>query len=504
MALEIEDKFDVPVDFQVPELSGVRGCGEAAGPKSHQLVAIYFDTADLRLAARGITLRRRRGGADPGWHLKLPKAKGVRQEITHPLTRSTKIVPAALAGLVQAYTRGAELIPVAELDTRRSVTVLHDVAGNAAVEVADDRVKGTVFGEEPRIERWREVEAELIGSTDPAVLRRVGKRLRKAGAAPATSASKLARLLNGTAPKAAPRPVAVPGSAGEVVLDYLTAQVTALLAQDPRVRQAGDDAVHQMRVACRRLRSALKAFKSIVAANSEVAAIQGELQWLGNELGTARDLEVIRARFARHFAALPDALVVGPITDRLGDDLLVKERAAYEQIRQALSDQRYFDLLDALDALLAAPPFTKQAKRPADAPLAAVAEREWRRVTDAYDVAQAKPDEDEREIAMHDVRKAAKRARYTAEVLGMRELAKIAEEVQETLGTYQDGVVTQELLAREAENARLAGEDTFTYGVLTGLERATGERAHVAFPDVWTRTTTAARAFFDGRRDPAS
>ncbi|RBQ16825.1 hypothetical protein DP939_27530 [Spongiactinospora rosea] len=503
MALEIEDKFDVPVDFQVPELTGVRGCGEAVGPKTHQLVAIYFDTADLRLAARGITLRRRRGGADPGWHLKLPKAKGVRQEITHPLTRSTKIVPPALAGLVQAYTRGAELVPVAELDTRRSVTLLHDIAGNAAVEVADDRVKGTVFGEEPRIERWREVEAELIGDTDPAVLRRVGKRLRKAGAAPAASANKLSRLLNGAAPKAAPSPVAVPGSAGEVVLNYLAAQVAALLAQDPRVRQEGDDAVHQMRVACRRLRSALKAFKKIVAASPEVAAIQGELQWLGNELGTIRDLEVIRARFARHFAALPTELVVGPITDRLGDDLLVKERAGYEQIRQTLSDQRYFDLLDALDALLAAPPFTKQAGRPADAPLAAVAERQWRRVTDAYDVAQAKPDEDEREIAMHDVRKAAKRARYTAEVLGMRELAKIAEEVQETLGTYQDGVVTQELLAREAGNARLAGEDTFTYGVLTGLERATGERAHVAFPAVWTRTTAAARAFFDGRRDRA-
>ncbi|MFD0657918.1 CYTH domain-containing protein [Thermocatellispora tengchongensis] len=84
MAIEIEDKFDVPVEYEIPELTGIRGCAQVVGPKTHQLVAIYFDTPDLRLAARGITLRRRRGGADPGWHLKLPKAKGVRQEITHP------------------------------------------------------------------------------------------------------------------------------------------------------------------------------------------------------------------------------------------------------------------------------------------------------------------------------------------------------------------------------------------------------------------------------------
>lgn len=114
MSIEIEDKFDVPGDYEVPDLSKL---GEVVGPRSHQLVALYYDTADLRLAARGVTLRRRRGGADPGWHLKLPKAKGARQEIRLPLTRSTKVVPAELAELVQAYTRGAELRIVAELDT---------------------------------------------------------------------------------------------------------------------------------------------------------------------------------------------------------------------------------------------------------------------------------------------------------------------------------------------------------------------------------------------------
>ncbi|WP_285775130.1 CYTH and CHAD domain-containing protein [Microtetraspora sp. NBRC 13810] len=489
MAIEIEDKFDVPVDYEIPDLTGVRGAAEVVGPRSHQLVAIYFDTADLRLAARGITLRRRRGGADAGWHLKLPKAKGVRQEITHPLTKSAKIVPPDLAQLVLAFTRGAALAPIAELDTRRSVTLLRGPDGRTLLEVADDRVKGTVFGAEPHVERWREVEAELIAADDDALLRKVGKRLRKAGAVPADSASKLSRLLNGAAPAPVPAPAPTsPGSAGEVVVGYLRTQVNALLAQDPRVRRAEEDAVHQMRVASRRLRSALKAFKSVVP---DTRPLQDELKWLGNELGEVRDLEVIRARFGKLLGGLPDELVVGPVAHRLGSDLEAKESQAYDRVRVSLGGERYFGLLNSLEALVAAPPLTERAGRPAAKTLTAVAAKQWHRVTGAYDTAQAIEDQDERDIAMHEVRKAAKRARYTAEALGMTELARRAEDVQETLGVHQDGVIAQELLEREAETARRAGEDAFTYGVLVGLERAAADRAYARFPKVWKKTTAA-------------
>ncbi|WP_436761741.1 CHAD domain-containing protein [Streptosporangium sp. V21-05] len=487
MGIEIEDKFDVPVEYQVPDLTGLPGSAEVVGPKTHQLVALYFDTPDLRLAARGITLRRRRGGTDPGWHLKLPKARGVRQEITHPLTRSAKIVPAELADLVLAYTRGAPLAPIAELDTRRAVTTLVNGAGVGLVEIADDRVKGTVFGDEPHVERWREVEAELLQG-DEKLLRKVGRRLGKAGAVPADSASKLARLLGGAgAVSEHPRAETAPGSAGEVVVGYLTAQAGALLAQDPRVRKAEEDAVHQMRVAARRLRSALKSFRTVVEGTEN---LQEELKWLGAVLGEARDLEVVRERFARRLDSLDDGLIVGPVRARLSSDLLDDEHEALDRIRDTLGGERYFALLDALDDLTGTPVLTKAAKKPADT-LDVVAAKSWRRVTRAYDTAQAIENESEREIAMHDVRKAAKRARYTAEVLGMRKLAKRAEDVQEVLGTHMDGVVAQERLAAEAANARLAGEDTFTYGVLTGVERAGAARAWEEFPRVWAETTTA-------------
>ncbi|MFI6296048.1 CHAD domain-containing protein [Nonomuraea sp. NPDC050790] len=483
MGIEIEDKFDVADDYTVPDLSKI---GDVAGPKSHQLVALYYDTPDLRLAARGVTLRRRRGGSDPGWHLKLPKAKGARQEITHPLTRSTKVVPAPLENLVRAFTRGAELVPVAELDTRRNVTVISG-DGTPLVEIADDRVKGTVFGAEQRVERWREVEAELLEGGDEALLAKVGKRLVKAGATPSESSSKLARLLDRPPRPAGP---AKAGTAGEVVMDYLDSQVSALLSQDPRVRRAEEDAVHQARVAARRMRSALKAFKSIITGTDHV---QDELRWLGTVLGEARDLEVTRARFARHLESLAPGLIHGPIQERLSDDLHKREQDSYNRIREALSSDRYYTLLEDLDRLLAEPELAKPAGKPAEATLQGVAAKNWKRVTDAYDEAQAIEDEERREIAMHDVRKAAKRARYTAEALGMKKLAKHAEAVQEVLGQYQDGVVAQETLAKEAESARQAGEDTFTYGLLIGIEKTTAERAHAEFPAVWEKTVEAVR-----------
>ncbi|WP_063813764.1 CYTH and CHAD domain-containing protein [Herbidospora daliensis] len=480
VAIEIEDKFDVPDEFVVPDLLGVKGVEAESGPKSHQLVAVYFDTPDLRLATRGITLRRRRGGDDPGWHLKLPKSAGVRQEIQRPLTRSAKIVPADLAAMVLVYTRGQALVPVAELDTKRSVTRLLDADEQVLAEIADDRVKGTVYGEPPRIERWREVEVELVKG-DEALLKRVGKRVIKAGAATGGSANKLGRLLGEAVQKLPQSPTE--GTVGAAVFAYLRSQTDALIAQDGRVRRQEEDAVHKARVACRRMRSAFKAFSSIV---TESDALQEELRWLGEVLGEVRDLEVIQARFGKELDGLDDHLIVGPVRARLLDDLKLQEQEGYERAREAMNGERYFALLDALDEPYV---FTHRATREAGPALAKIVAREWKRVHKKHDTAQAIDDMHEREIAMHDVRKAAKRARYTAEAAGMGDEAARAEAIQEALGTYQDGVVAQETLEKEAAKARAAGEDTFTYGVLAGLERAAAERARDKFPKLWNKLT---------------
>src|SRR4051794_39343620 len=115
--MELERKYDADADFVLPDLGDARvEVGESA---THTLRARYFDTEDLRLATRGITLRRRQGGDDAGWHLKLPAGKNTKREIRLPLGDDVRDVPEELARLVTAHTRGRPLVPVAEVETRR-------------------------------------------------------------------------------------------------------------------------------------------------------------------------------------------------------------------------------------------------------------------------------------------------------------------------------------------------------------------------------------------------
>jgi len=200
--LETEQKYDADADFVLPRLDGLPELGgrRAADPKRVYLSATYFDTEDLDLIQHKITLRRRVGGDDEGWHLKLPVRKDTRQEMHAPLDEAAAgSVPARLAAQVEDITAGHRLRPVAILDTERTVVTLADQAGDALEEVADDLVTAVRFGEpdsEPM--RWREIEVE-VKSPDAAaatLLETVGKVLRQAGARPSASGSKLARVLN--------------------------------------------------------------------------------------------------------------------------------------------------------------------------------------------------------------------------------------------------------------------------------------------------------------------
>lgn len=74
--LEVEAKFAVAESIQLPELTRLSGVNHIAETRKHALSAIYYDTEDLRLTHAKITLRRRTGGNDDGWHLKIPEAKG--------------------------------------------------------------------------------------------------------------------------------------------------------------------------------------------------------------------------------------------------------------------------------------------------------------------------------------------------------------------------------------------------------------------------------------------
>jgi inorganic triphosphatase YgiF len=177
----------------MPDFGALPGCS-VAGPAHYELSATYFDTGDLRLAASHVTLRRRTGGTDAAWHLKLPVRPGTRRELHLPLSEGTDTVPPQMQAMVADITGGAALRPIARLDTSRTVRELTRSDGQVLAEVADDEVTARRLGPESSPMKWHEIEVELV-SGPPAVLESAGKLLREAGARPSASASKLGRLL---------------------------------------------------------------------------------------------------------------------------------------------------------------------------------------------------------------------------------------------------------------------------------------------------------------------
>jgi CYTH domain len=212
-SLEIERKYAVGAGFVLPDLSAVPGVAAVTGPRTYQLTAVYLDTPGLDLAAAHITLRRRTGGTDDGWHLKLPAGADARREVHAPLGPGDEPVPGRLAGLVAEWTGGQPLRPIARLQTTRTVRHLTDAAGQVLAEVADDQVTGSLPdagecvtdappGQPPwrTATSWREVEIEL-GSGAAGLLDEAGRALLAAGARPSPAASKLALLLSSVRPQ---------------------------------------------------------------------------------------------------------------------------------------------------------------------------------------------------------------------------------------------------------------------------------------------------------------
>jgi CHAD domain-containing protein len=491
--LEIERKFDVDPDFSLPDLSDLPGIGSVLAPVEHQLEAVYFDTADLRLLRSRITLRRRTGGSDEGWHLKLPADAGGRWERHAPLGRAAGRPPRALLAPVTGVLRGAAVGPVATLRTRRVVTVLEDPEGRALAEVADDTVAATVAAVDPavpaEVHSWREVEAEL-GAGEESLLAEVAEALVAAGARPSESASKIGRAL--TTRLAAVRPPDAAGSgrpsAGQVVLDAIGAQVAALEAADVMVRTERPDAVHKLRVAARRLRS-ITAVVRPVLDRTATDPLRAELKWLGGELAEARDAEVALAHLRQLVAGEPGELVLGPVAALLQQTALRTAREGQARAVATLSSDRYLRLLDGLHLLLGNPPLAGDADRPARPVLRKAVRRAGRRLRRELAAVESTTGA-ERTTALHAVRKAAKRVRYTgelaAEVLGRpaKKLVTAMEEVQDVLGEGQDTSVTRELCRRLGIDAAAAGENAWTYGRLHALEQTRAERADRAFQEL--------------------
>jgi CHAD domain-containing protein len=504
---ETEIKYEAPPGTTVPRLGELPSVAGASGPQEQLLEAEYYDTDDMRLIRRGVTLRRRRGGSDPGWHLKLPAGGQTRQEIRMPLGRSRQ-VPARLAGLVRGYTRGQALRPVARISTRRQVLTLLDGDGASLAEIAADDVSAQTLGEETVISQWAEVEVELTGGS-PRLLRAADAQLRKDGLRPSPRSAKLERALSwpgqdspgpdspaldGRRPAARGGQQATrPASAGDVVLGYLNEQAERLGSLDPRVRGDEPDSVHQMRVTTRRLRSTLQSFGQVIPRSGTEEILAG-LKWLGGVLGEARDAEVLASRLMQNLRTLPAELVLGPAQARVQGHFAPIQAAARKNVLTALDSARYFALRDALDELLADPPLSADAAQPAGRVLPAAARRTYRRTKRRIRRAGHAPAGHPQEGAYHEARKAAKRARYAGEAVSpafgkqARRFTKQMKKIQTVLGDHQDAVVARGVDRELGISANLAGENAFTFGLLYDQEDQRAARLRAQARRTWERT----------------
>src|SRR5215831_3006906 len=491
---ETEAKYEAPAGRTLPDLDDLPQVAGTSGPDEEQLEAEYYDTADLRLIRAGITLRRRRGGHDAGWHLKLPAGPHTRREIRLPLGRAGGRVPVELAGLVRAHTRGEPLQPIARVTTRRQRQILLGRSGESLAEVAADEVYAQALSGAAPVSRWHEVEVELTGG-DRRLLKAADQLLRRDGLRPAADSAKLERALAGQLPRPASEPPLAPSSrAGQVLLAYLRAQTEQLKSLDPMVRRDEPDSVHQMRVATRRLRSTLRSFGKIIR-RGDTQRLAGELTWLGDVLGEARDGEVLAGHLQANLRQMPVELVVGPIQARVQGHFAPGRAAARDAALAALDSRRYFSLLDELDRLVAQPPLTRQAASPAADVLPAAVRRAYRKTSRRMRRARRAAAGPPRDAALHEVRKAAKQARYAGEVVTpaigaeARRFTGRMKKLQSVLGDHHDAVIAREVERELGMAAHLTGENAFSYGLLFGRDACDCERLETQAYQAWQQAS---------------
>jgi CHAD domain-containing protein len=249
----------------------------------------------------------------------------------------------------------------------------------------------------------------------------------------------------------------------QAVLDYATAQRTVINQTTEGVRSGDPDAVHDMRVAIRRLRSTLRTFRGYWD-RPRAEKLRAELKWLADRLGSVRDGQVMAATLTAALQAEPPELVVGPVAARLQRRLAATTLPARERLQETIDDVRFRALLADLDALLLRRPQQGGGRR-----LRKRAGGSLARADRLLARADRTPP-DRRDDALHEARKAYKRGRYAVEAAGSgkasKRLAKRLGALQDLLGEQHDTVVLRSLLREEGMRAFAAGENAFTYGLL--------------------------------------
>lgn len=456
--------WDVDREFILPDLSDVVSGGHVEYDRI-DTVSSYYDTDESDLRAHGIVLRRCDGDDDTGWQLSLPD--GDTEDMHWPLSD----VPPTQAAAVLAGVTGAKVLHnIGTIHTVRHRRRINAPNSDYLVaQIAEDEVRASTGD---RLLAWRElgVQVDRDATRQTKELRRL---LKKAGAKPTRYRSKLAHLSGDSPECSGPR-----SPAARAMTSYLNSQIDAVISGDIALRR-GQDPIHDTRVALRRLRSTLRVFTSVLDAD-DAGALEGELKWFAGLLGEVRDCQVQQGRFSDALDELPAVLVLGPVQARIRASLQEIELPARRDVDTAMSSPRYLEMLAQLRRWRTDPPFspdlTEKALRRRVRKAGRKADRKLAGALEAHGSGRGE--------LLHGARKAAKRARYAAELQAELPRAKGAKatitrykKIQSVLGDHQDTVVARGVLRRlGAAAGSTAGENGFTFGMLYAREEQIARR----------------------------
>lgn len=269
--------------------------------------------------------------------------------------------------------------------------------------------------------------------------------------------------------------------------DRLLELVDRLAVFESRIRHQEPGGVHKMRVTLRRLRSLLATFGPLFDT-ATVTGLREELRWVAGEMGGARDAEVVRKRLDAVSTAEQRA-VVQRIELGLGPD----EPAGVASLLAILDSERYGEAFRALNLFVAEPPWSQAADAMTEDTLRDLVHRDWRRLRRRAQRARQVIDRTQRQAAFHEVRKAAKRLRYSVESLvpthgrNARRLVAGAKRVQTTLGELQDSVIARAALSTALDREQWEPEEQRLIGELYSREQRLTARAEDRYLRAWNR-----------------
>ena len=488
--------FDVRPVARWLATAATSGYTVAAGP-TKQLHDTYFDTADWRLHHAGFTCRVRQKPAGAELTLKsmasAVDAVRSRREVNDPLPTG-ETSPSSAAGpsaaIVKAIAGPRPLEPKFELRTERQVFNLSDEAGPLA-EIALD-ITTIPVGEDTPV-RLSRVEVEVDATAVDRARPFVGLMTAAMGLAPAIT-SKFESALVATGHRIPPFPpqlgaasVADEMTAAEAAYAILRRQFAVMLTHEAGTRLGEDpEHLHDMRVATRRMRAAMSAFRDYVP---RAEPYRRELGWLAGILGQVRDLDVQLDNLDRwrrtSTAAQTEALTALEIILQSRHDL------ARRRMLIALDSRRYDRLVERLTAWLRRGPARSYAsgREPVLAVAPAIVEKRYRRLRRRGDaITPASPPAD-----YHALRIDGKRLRYALEFLSplygspAANFARRVTGLQDVLGLHQDAEVAVTMLESLASNARprLGAATLLAIGALCERYRQEADSHRREFPRVY-------------------